>query len=60
MLELLEQFKAHGQSVELFQTQHGGDDYHVRYGLQVHSYLTLEAARMNFDGCVAHIRQFGE
>jgi len=58
MLKLLEQYTANdGSSVEVFQTRHAGNDYHVRYGLQVKSYTLYGAARIEFNLCCAHARR---
>lgn len=59
MLKLLEKYEANGFSIEIFQTQHSGPDYHVRYGLQTHSFDTLFEAQAEFDGSIEHARAYG-
>lgn len=56
MLKLIEKYSINGLTVELFQTQHTGPDYHVRYGLEVTHYKTLKRARWGFDLSITHAR----
>ena len=58
MLKLLDKYTAmDGSTVEIFQTSHSGDDYHVRYGLQVKGYILYGAALIEFNMCCNHARQ---
>lgn len=57
MLQLIESFTAaDGGTVEIFKTRHTGPDYHIRYGLEVRNFETLEAARADFAHCIGHAR----
>jgi len=59
MLKLIEKWEGDGGTVEIFQTHHTGDDYHVRYGLQVTGCSTLAMARKRFLEAVEHARDLG-